>query len=99
MILLHVDDFLAGGSGSFESDIVEPMLKQFCFGSVSNSEFTYTGISINQDGKSKCISMNQKQFVEDLPIHSYIKQDLQKVLNENENNLLRKSTGQLNWLS
>ena len=88
-----------GGTSTFEQDIVNSMLKKFCFGKISTNEFTYMGISISHNSESKAISINQNQFISDLPIHSYSKQDANKVLNKNENNLIRKSTGQLNWIS
>ena len=63
LILLHVDDFLAGGSDIFERDIVKMMLSKFCFGEISNNKFTYTGITIKQNKKKR------NNFNESKPIH------------------------------
>ena len=48
LILLHVDDFLAAGANTFQKNVLDILLKSFSFGKISDKNFIYTGISINQ---------------------------------------------------
>ena len=98
MILVHVDDFLAAGSKIFEQSIMESLISKFSFGTVSNKDFIYTGISIKQN-EEKIIFINQNQFSQSIPVHEYAKGEPDKELSETENSSIRKSVGQLNWLS
>ena len=98
LILLHVDDFLAAGNETFENKVMGTLLETFSFGKVSCDKFSYTGISIRQED-DKTIRIDQKNFTQSLPIYQYCPQDPDNILSQDENNLIRKSTGQLNWLS
>ena len=98
IIISHVDDFLAAGSEVFHKNIISPMLNKFSFGKISETEFKYTGISVYQNNH-KTIFIDQNQFIKNLPIFQYRRQDCENILEKDENTLLRKTTGQLNWLS
>ena len=98
LMIFHVDDFLAAGGDLFERNIIQPLMQQFCFGKRSEGSFTYTGISIQQD-ENKTIAIDQNEFVQSLPNYEYRRQDPESILEKDENNKIRKTAGQLNWVS
>ena len=95
ILVLHVDDFLVAGTGSFFEKVVKELTSNFEAGKICKSKFNYIGLTIEQtyDG----ILVNQ---------HAYI-QDLADVINDQNNEIYHLSTdrklrticGQLNWVA
>ena len=98
IILIYVDDLLASGSQNFEKSIMKILLQKFCFGDELTKDFTYTGISIHQKDNGK-IRINQDKFSQSLPCYEFSQAEPDHILGKDENNLIRSSIGQLNWLS
>ena len=98
ILIVHVDDYLSAGSDIFQQHIMNKLRDKYKFGTISNKEFVYTGIQIQQDDESN-IYANQNEFIRDLNVNKYSSKDGEENLNKEENRLLKKSVGQLNWAS
>ena len=94
----NVDDFLTAGSIDFEEKVIKKLREKYCFGKVSRNNFVFTGLNIRQNENNE-IFVGQKDFVKNVEIPEFIKQDLENVLNKDENRLVRKIQGQLSWAS
>ena len=65
---------------------------------MSSKKFTFTGLNITQNDNFE-IFVDQEDFVSKMDIFDYEKQDSENILNKIENRQIRRTTGQLNWLS
>ena len=97
-MLFHVDDFLSSGDENFQEDIIVKLRQMFTFGKVARNKFTFTGLQIIQNEKQE-IFVDQFDYADKMNIYQYKNQSLWKILERDENRLIRKTTGQLSWLA
>ena len=64
----HVDDFLFGGNGNFETKIIGKMCDKFSVGKHESDDFTYTGFKLIQ--KKDRIVQDQIDYVSKLQVES-----------------------------
>ena len=97
-LLVHVDDILSAGSDEFK-DIVTKLREKYNFGRVEQGNFVYTGLNIEQD-ENMDILVHQNNFVEKLAtVEATNAGNPDRVLDKDDNRLLRKAQGQLSWLA
>ena len=99
LLIIHVDDYLSAGTEYFKRNITSKLRKRYKFGKVLTTDFEYTGLHIRQDPDTFSIEVNQDEFIKNIAEHQYKKGEEEEELNKDENRLIRKSTGQLNWAS
>ena len=97
-MLFHVDDFLSCGDKIFNDDIMVKIRSIFTFGKISQNNFIFTGLQIVQNDKKE-IFVNQFDYADKMQIFQYQNQSLWKLLEYEENRMIRKTTGQLSWLA
>ena len=94
--VLHVDDFLIGGSDSFHRCVEEKLVGKFTFGKIEDEKFKFTGLNIKQtDG---CIYVDQNDYIQSLKpikIDKFTEKDAK--LSKHKFAEYRALTGQLNW--
>ena len=98
LLIFHVDDFLSAGSLCFESDVMTKLRQIYTFGNIERNNFIFTGIEVKQNQQFH-VSLTQKDFVDSMEYQNYDNRDLHFILSDKENKLIRKSVGQLSWLS
>ena len=98
LCILHVDDFLIGGTSSFLQNIQKKLQGRFKFGKIEIEKFKFTGLNIQQ--KDDAIFIDQDDYIKSLePI------TVEKVANKDEKlstkkfKEYRRLTGQLSWAS
>ena len=89
-LIVHVDDVLSAGSEEF-GKVIDKFRSKYTFGKVEKWSLIYTGLNIRQDDDMK-ITVDQEDFVEKLAPN-------EEPLHKDDNRMLRKSRGQLSWLS
>ena len=62
LFLMHVDDFVWGGTSDFEMIVIDKIRSKFEIGKQSCSAFKYTGLEIYQD--SSGITLDQKSYID-----------------------------------
>ena len=97
-VVFHVDDVLSAGSDDFKDSVMKPLREKYNFGKVERDSFVYTGLNIKQD-EDMNITVDQTDFVEKLTANEYPNHDPNKMLQKDDNRMIRKSQGQLSWLS
>ena len=98
ILLIHVDDFLTGGSDIFKTEVISKLREKYCFGKVTSRNFVFTGLNIRQNENNE-IFVDQSDFVKKIEMQDFTKQDPENILNKDENKLVRKIQGQLSWAS
>ena len=98
LLVFHVDDFLSSGDEDFKRDIMLPLRNKYSFGKISSKHFTFTGLNIFQNENYE-IFVDQEDFISKMNVFEFEKQNSENTLNKYENTKVRKTTGQLNWLS
>ena len=99
IFLMHVDDFLWGGTSKFEDIVIHQVRKTFFVGDQSNNAFKYVGLEVMQNGDG--IMINQNKYCKSLdPIHVSAMRASRKGedCNKPEIDNLRSLVGQLGWL-
>ena len=97
-MIIHVDDILSAGDDVFKREVVSKMREKYIFGSVTTRNFEYTGMHIHQNDDFE-IFIDQKEYAKKMDIFEYRKQNLENILEKDENRKIRKTTGQLSWIS
>ena len=98
MIVVHVDDFLFGGTAQFHKSIIEPIKSVFEIGRICRPPLIYLGLEINQTESS--ITVNQNEYINSLnEIHIVDNKDNNRLLNKDEHKQYRRICGSLNWAS
>ena len=95
LLLIHIDDYLSAGTKVFEEEMMSKLRETYVFGNISSGDFYLTGIHIVQNDKME-ISIDQNQFLEQIPVFDVSRQDPDSFLDKQENKNLRTNTGQLN---
>lgn len=96
MCILHVDDFLVGGTNAFLNELSTKLRGRFTFGKTESGSFKYTGLNIEQ--KDDGIYVDQIEYIESIkPIDIKRVGDKDSKLNKEEFKKYRALTGQLSW--
>ena len=101
VFVMHVDDFLFGGTDAFNKCVIEPISRKYKVGKRLAENFRYVGLNMNQH-KDGTISIDQNDYASELEeIHLQKGRKLEKKspLNEDEAKSLISLAGQINWLS
>ena len=97
MCILHVDDFLIGGTSDFFELIENNLMNKFTFGKVQSSKFKYTGLNIDQK-PGGTIYIDQNDYIQSLqPIIIDKPSDKSEKLTKKMFKEYRALTGQLSW--
>ena len=98
MMVIHVDDFLYGGSTKFKKIIVQKIIDKYQISKQSSQSFVYLGWNIVQDKDG--ISMDQRQYCKTiLPVLPLPKKDDNEPLSDEEKTSYQGLLGKLNWLA
>ena len=96
MCILHVDDFLVGGTNEFLKALSNKLKGRFTFGKTESGSFKYTGLNIEQ--KEDGIYVDQIEYIESIkPIDIKRVGDKDSKLDKDEFKQYRALTGQLSW--
>ena len=96
LCILHVDDFLVGGTEAFEKLLNTKLKRRFTFGRTETGRFKFTGLNIEQ--KRDGIQVDQIEFIQSLkPIPCKRIGQKNEKLNKTEFKAYRGLTGQLSW--
>ena len=97
IIVIHVDDFLYGGSKQFEKKI-EEIRHKFVVGSEFNAPFKYVGLNVDRTNEGIIIDQsNYIQRIEEVKIEN--RNERSRPLNPDEQREYRGLCGQLNWVA
>ena len=97
LCILHVDDFLVGGTSEFFDLIENNLLNKFTFGKVQCNKFKYTGINIEQKENGE-IFIDQDDYIQSLKEIEIDKPtDKNEKLSRRMFKEYRALTGQLTW--
>ena len=66
LFLIHVDDFIWGGTQMFKDSVISKLEKKFEIGKQAGSVFKYVGVEINQDETS--ITLSQKSYLNEVNV-------------------------------
>ena len=97
MLLLHVDDFLMGGSESFVETTTDMFKTALTVSKIEDDVFRFVGLDIKHKDKTIEVSMND--YVDahhEVPVRNGKKKES---LNGEEMKILRKITGKVSWLA
>ena len=96
----HVDDFLHGGSETFEKNVTNKLDGAFQMGKTASKQFKYVGLEVEQL-EEYSIKVSQEGYAKDIEmihIDPRRKIDKNEQLTEEEKSQLRKTAGKLGWL-
>ena len=94
--LLHVDDFLIGGSEGFLSFALKSLLNRFTFGKIESKKFKFTGLNVEQTEEGIFIDQNEYiQALKPIKFNNFANSD--DGVSRSEFLDYRALTGQLAW--
>ena len=99
LFVIHVDDFLWGGTKEFEEHVINEIRSKFDVGKEADCIFKYVGIETEQSAVG--ITVKQKSYldsVDSIPLSLGRASRKYDNLNTQEAEKLRSLVGQLNWL-
>lgn len=99
IMIVHVDDFLYGGTKSFQQTIIQKLHKIFRVGLEETKSFRYLGLSIEEE--SQGIVLSTKGYGEsckEIPTAT-LGADRDRKLSAKEITSLKQISGQLNWVT
>ena len=98
VIVIHVDDFIYGGTPAFLNGTIKKIKEVFTVGSEESFSMRYLGMNIAQNKNSITIDTNgYLQALEEIPIKD-LGPDKERPLEKTEITALKKLSGQLNWV-
>ena len=98
IIVIHVDDFLFGGTAAFHDSVISKLKNVFTIGLEETQAMKYLGISIVQ--KLDGIYMDTNRYLKSLKeIDTTGLGEKSRKLDPSEVTLLKKLSGQLNWIT
>ena len=98
LLLVHVDDFLFGGTAKFKKAIIQKILDKYQISKQSSQSFVYLGWNVVQDEEG--ISMDQREYCKGiLPVLPLPKKKDDELLSADEKNSYQGLLGKLNWLA
>lgn len=97
IIVIHVDDFLYGGTKQLENKI-EQIRQKFVVGSEFNTPFKYVGLNVNKTDET--IVIDQYSYIEHIDeVNVADRINKSRALNATEQREYRGICGQLNWVA
>ena len=99
LFIMHVDDFLWGGTTTFENLVIDQVRRQFHVGSQCNTIFKYVGLDVNQNENK--IMLNQNKYynmLDPIPVSAARASCKRDDCNKTEIENLRSLVGQLGWV-
>ncbi|KAK4322794.1 hypothetical protein Pmani_006461 [Petrolisthes manimaculis] len=100
VLLMHVDDFIWGGTRAFENKVVAKIRSEFQVGQQCSGAFKYIGLQVTQDDDG--ITISQSQYLKNVkPVPINITRACNKLedCNKTEQENLRSLVGQIGWMS
>ena len=100
IFLMHVDDFLWGGTEWFAKNVIDELRKTFKIQEQNNSTFRYIGMNIERTKNG--VSIHQNDYcasLEPIKLSNERRRDKDKECTVEEYDAYRKLVGQLGWLS
>ena len=98
LLLVHVDDFLFGGTAKFKKAIIQKILDKYQISKQSSQSFVYLGWNVVQDEEG--ISMDQREYCKGiLPVLPLPKKKDDELLSADEKKSYQGLLGKLNWLA
>ena len=98
IMIIHVDDFLCGGTEQFHRNVLGPLRISLTIGSEESSGMKYLGLFIEESDDSIYFHSNDyARSLEEIPTINLGEKD--RELNPVEKTKLRQVSGQLNWLA
>ena len=98
LIVIHIDDFLYGGTAEFHAEIMSKITSIFEIGAMNSTPMKYLGMKIHQD-KMKIV-IDQKDYIDNTDeIVLSSSKDKDRVLTNDEQHNYRAICGQLNWIA
>ena len=102
IFVMHVDDFMIGGSDQFKKEVINKIVKKFKIGNREICNFKYVGLHIEQVLSSKKnIVIQQNNYIDtmtQIQISAKGASEKYSHLNDKETRDLREVIGQLNWI-
>lgn len=98
VLIVHVDDFLFGGTDVFMNDVVSKLYNLFVVGVSESSSMKYLGIDVKQTDLG--IHMSMDEYIETIipvAIDSFRRDEKHMALSLSEVDEFRHLTGQINW--
>ena len=97
VMVIHVDDFVYGGTEQFKSKVIGQFRKIFSIGSEQTTCMRYIGINVTQDQDG--ILLSTDKYCSNLTEidTSQLGRDNKRPLTEKEITKLRQVSGQINW--
>ena len=96
--VVHVDDFLYGGTAKFHKDVIEPIGNVFEIGRICGTPLVFLGLTINQTEHG--ITMNQNEYINSLEeVKLADSKNNERSLDKVEHKQYRRICGSLNWVS
>lgn len=99
MFLMHVDDFLWGGTKRFENVVIAQIRNNFQVREQSNNVFRYIGLDIVQNEYGVTLHQNKYcKSLESINVNAERGLDKKAICNKEEKDSFRSLVGQLGWL-
>ena len=98
ILIVHVDDFLFGGTAAFHKNVIAKLYDLFLIGQTESIGMKYLGIDVVQNNSA--LSMSMDEYIEGIApvsINSSSCTDKHKLLSDSENREFRHLIGQINW--
>ena len=100
VFLMHVDDFIWGGSEAFKDNVIVKIRSEFQVGLQPSGVFKYIGLEVKQDNSGITLSQNQYlRSVKPVPVNVTRACNKLDECNVIEQENLRSLVGQIGWLS
>ena len=98
LFLMHIDDFLWGGTKIFEQHVINHLKEKFDIGNQSSGTFVYIGLELDQNEQG--ITLKQDKYLGHInPIELHTGRCKDDFANQHECDELRSLIGQLGWMS
>ena len=98
ILVAHVDDFQYCGSESFQK-VIDNLKTTFKVSTQEQSKFKYIGVNVNQE-EDMTIRIDQNEYcrqLEEIPIETPRKLQVNKPLSEEEKTHLKSAAGRIQW--
>lgn len=100
VFLMHVDDFIWGGTQAFRDNVISKIKSEFQIGMETSGVFKYIGLEVRQNDSGITLSQNQYlKIVEPVPVNVTRACHKMEDCNATEQENLRCLVGQIGWLS
>ena len=101
VLATHVDDFLHGGTESFNKEVTDKLNNIFEMGKTESGNFKYVGFNIRQDPESFAVTVDQEDYAEKIEMINISPERALKKSDKTtaeETTEMRRAAGRLGWL-